>query len=98
MLSALGVTVAVVSALLLYLASPNCRRPQAVARRRLLGWSGAAAALLALALLVVALGAGAGLSAMLAAWMLGLIVLPYLALALPAVTNTAATSAAAEPD
>lgn len=93
MLSALGVTAALVSALLLYLASPNCRRPRARARRRLLGWSGAAAALLALVLLVVALGAGAGLSAMLAAWMLGLIVLPYLALALPA-----ATDAAAEPD
>jgi hypothetical protein len=97
-LSALGVTVALVSALLLYLASPNCRRPQALARRRLLGWSAATAALLALALLIVALGAGAGLGAMLAAWMLGLIVLPYLALAVPAATNTAVKSAAAEPD
>ncbi len=93
MLSALGVIAAFASALLLYLASPNCRRPQVAVRRRALRWSGGAAALLALALLVVALGAGAGLSAMLAAWMLCLIVLPYLALALPAAVDTTA-----EPD
>ena len=90
MLSALGVTAALVSALLLYLASPNCARPQALVRRRVLRWSGAAAALLALGLLVMALGAGAGLSAMLAAWMPGLIVLPYLALTLPTTTLPAA--------
>jgi hypothetical protein len=89
-LSAIGVAAALVSALLLYLASPNCRRVQPPARRRGLRVAGAAAALLALAVLVAALGTGAGLCAMFAAWMLGLIALPYLAQLLPASVGTAA--------
>jgi hypothetical protein len=84
MLSAAGMALAALSALLLYLASPNCRTRRFRLRRRLLQAGGGAAALAALALCCVDLGLGAGLAAMLGAWMLALVLLPWLALRWPA--------------
>lgn len=88
MLSALGVLAAFISALLLYLASPHVRRRSLLAPP-LLRLCAGPAALVALVCCVAALGAGAGFCAMLAAWMLALMLWPWLALLLPANTATA---------
>ncbi|MGO4221272.1 hypothetical protein AB4Y64_05390 [Lysobacter sp. TAF61] len=72
------------SALALYAGSRNCRwtpRPKHPRRWTRIGLS---LAVVGLVLWMVLLGGGAGLCAMLGTWMLGLIVLPYLALRSPA--------------
>lgn len=69
---------ALVSALALYLASPNCGwRP--AARRGGVRVIGVGLALVSLGAWIALLGVGAGLCAMLATWMLALVALPYLA-------------------
>ena len=73
-----AIVAALASALALYLASPNCGW-HAIARRGGLRIAGAALALVSLVAWVAQLGVGAGLCAMLATWMLALVVLPYLA-------------------
>lgn len=73
-----AIVAALASALALYLASPNCGwRP--TARRDGLQIAGVALALVSLVAWIALLGVGAGLCAMLATWMLALVVLPYLA-------------------
>ena len=63
----------------LYAGSRHCR----FASWRRLGrtgtWAGVLLALVSLALWILALGAGAGMCAMLGTWMLALVVLPYAA-------------------
>lgn len=75
-----GLTTAALSALALYAGSPHClwlrlRGHPAVAR-----WTGLPLALLSLVAWTTALGLAAGISAMLAAWLLALILQPWLAL------------------
>jgi hypothetical protein len=75
-----GLMAAALSALALYAGSPHClwlrlRRNPAVAR-----WAGLLLALLSLAAWTAALGVAAGISAMLAGWLLALILQPWLAL------------------
>lgn len=67
------------SAALLYGASPHCVW-HAWRRRRGVLSGGFALAVLALIAWIAALGPGAGLCAMLVGWMLALVVQPYLAL------------------
>ena len=77
-LGLLATVTAVASALALYLASPNCGWRVAV-RRGGLRIAAGALALLSLLVWAALSGVGAGLCAMLATWMLALVVLPYLA-------------------
>lgn len=98
MLTLLALAAALCSAALLYLASSHSRR-RATVSPRALRWAGAVAALLSLLLAQGPLGWGAGSCAMLVAWMLGLVVLPYAALLWPrAVSGTDVSAAAAEHD
>ncbi|MGQ4660709.1 hypothetical protein [Lysobacter sp. F6437] len=77
-LGLLATVAAVASALVLYLASPNCGWLLA-ARRGGLRIAAGALALLSLLAWVALSGIGAGLCAMLATWMLSALALPYLA-------------------
>lgn len=98
MLTLLALAAALCSAALLYLASPHSRWRAALSPRLLRG-AGGVAALLSLLLAQLPLGWGAGSCAMLAAWMLGLVVLPYAALLWPRAVAVADASAdAAERD
>lgn len=92
MLTLLALAAALLSALLLYLSSPHSRWRAALSPR-LLRAAGALAALLSLLLAQVPLGWGAGSCAMLVAWMLGLVVLPYAALLWPRAVSRAAAAA-----
>ena len=74
----LATAAALASALALYLASPNRIWRPGTGRGGLRGL-GVALELASLAGWIAALGVGAGLCAMLATWMLALVVLPYLA-------------------
>jgi hypothetical protein len=88
MLSLLGLLMAFVSALMLYLASPHSRRRTFLRPTPLRALAGLAA-LVSLLCGTAALGAGAGFCAMLAAWMFALMLWPSLALLLPANAATA---------
>ncbi|MGY0617916.1 hypothetical protein [Lysobacter sp. A378] len=74
----LAAAAALLSALALYLASPN-RTWRPGAGRGGLRMLGGVLALASLAAWVAVLGVGAGLCAMLATWMLAMVALPYLA-------------------
>jgi hypothetical protein len=78
--NSLGLVMAMVSATALYVASPHCRWP--FPRRWSRGARGAGLVLagLSLAAWIFALGPAVGVCAMLATWMLAMVVLPYLAL------------------
>lgn len=74
----LAVAAAALSALALYRASPHCRwRP--ARRRGGLRLAGAVLALVSLGAWTASIGFAPGLCAMLACWMLALVLLPYLA-------------------
>jgi Flp pilus assembly protein TadB len=76
-LNLLALASSVASALALYLGSPNCGWPSRLPRTglRVLG---VVLALLSLCAWVAAVGVAPGLCAMLASWMLALVLLPYL--------------------
>jgi hypothetical protein len=67
---------ALLSALALYAGSPHCRVAPLRRLRRVGTWLGLALAIASLAAWIAQLGIGAGLCAMLAAWMLGLMLVP----------------------
>lgn len=76
----LALALAAVSASALYAASPHCMWAAWRRRQRVARMLGIALAIASLLIWICALGAAVGLCAMLASWMLGLIVQPYLAL------------------
>lgn len=80
LLGSLALTLTVISAVALYATSPHCMWQACRRWRRQALVPGMVCAMLALAVWIIALGAVVGLCAMLAAWMLALIALPYLAL------------------
>lgn len=80
-LQALGLAAAVLSATAFHVGSPHCPWQRLRGRPRLARVLGCALALLSLAAWLQALGA-AGACAMLASWMLALVVQPWLALSL----------------
>lgn len=75
----LTVVTSLLSAAVLYAASPHCRLPLLGRLRQFGAALGAALAIVSLSLWIVCFGGGAGLSAMLGTWMLALIGFPYLA-------------------
>jgi len=77
-LNLLALASSVLSALALYLASPNCGWRVRLARAGLRA-VGVVLALVSLCAWVAVAGVGPGLCAMLASWMLALVLLPYLA-------------------
>ena len=79
MLSALALLAAAASAVLAYLASPHCRIVHTIGQRSLRALA-LASAVAAITAAVPALGIGAGLCAVLGAWMLCAVAMPYLAL------------------
>lgn len=78
MSNALAVVVTLLSALALYAGSPNCAWHEGRRLRAATG-AGLVLALVALAIWIGGLGVATGLPVMLAAWMLALVLLPYLA-------------------
>lgn len=78
-LSMLAALMAVLSAAGLYAGSRHCRWTSWRRAGRAGTWLGAALAVASLLLWTRALGAGAGLCAMLGSWMLAMIALPYIA-------------------
>lgn len=73
---ALAAVCAVLSALCLYAGSPNCRLAPLRRLRRFGNGLGLALAAASLAAWIAQLGVGAGLCAMLASWMLALMLVP----------------------
>ncbi len=73
---ALAAVCAALSALALYAGSPNCRLAPLRRLRRFGNWLGLALASASLAAWIAQLGVGAGLCAMLANWMLALMLVP----------------------
>jgi hypothetical protein len=73
---AVAVICAVLSALVLYAGSPNCRLTPLRRLRRFGNWLGLALAGASLAAWIAQLGVGAGLCVMLASWMLALMLVP----------------------
>ena len=79
MLACAASLASVLSAAALYAGSAHCRWPALRALRGRNGrWLGLAFAVAALASWIAALGAGAGMCAMLGNWMLALMAMPYL--------------------
>ncbi|WP_369937775.1 hypothetical protein [Xanthomonas tesorieronis] len=72
----LAAVCAALSALALYAGSPNCRLATLRRLRRFGTWLGLALAGASLAIWIAHLGIGAGLCAMLATWMLALMLVP----------------------
>ncbi|HEY0230812.1 MAG TPA: hypothetical protein VGC55_06145 [Dokdonella sp.] len=79
MVCTLAVAITLASALAAYARSAHCRWPALRRLHRAGGMLGAALAGIAWVLWSAALGFGAGVCALLSCWMLGAIVLPYLA-------------------
>ena len=79
MISLLAFVFAACSAIAWYAASPHCMWPALRGHPRAARGAGSVLALLSLASWIDVLGAAAGLCAMLASWMLALVVQPYLA-------------------
>lgn len=77
----LAVGTALASAMALFAGARNGRLQLPAGSRRTVRLAGAVLAFASLALWVRALGAGAGLCAMLGTWMLAMMLLPWLALA-----------------
>lgn len=77
--NSLGLLTATMSATALYLASPHCRWPFPRHWSRAAGATGVLLAGLSLLAWTLALGPVVGACAMLATWMLAMVVLPYLA-------------------
>ncbi|UYB53908.1 hypothetical protein OCJ37_08225 [Xanthomonas sp. AM6] len=75
----LAAVCAALSALALYAGSPNCRLAPLQRLRRFGNGLGLALAMASLAAWIAQLGVGAGLCAMLASWMLALMLVPTLA-------------------
>ncbi|KRG70904.1 hypothetical protein [Pseudoxanthomonas dokdonensis] len=75
----IAAVVTVLSALALYLGSPNCVWNRTARPRPAWSLAGGVAAVAGLLLWIWLLGAGAGISVALATWMLALVLLPYLA-------------------
>lgn len=80
MISLLAFVFAACSAVASYAASPHCMWSALRGHPRIMRMAGGVLALLSLMVWVAAYGVAVGLCAMLAGWMLALIVLPYLAL------------------
>jgi hypothetical protein len=80
MTCSLGVAAALASAVALYAASPHCRWPRWPRWRPGAQLAGALLAVLSLVAWCLALGPAVGLCGMLASWMLGMMVLPWLAM------------------
>ncbi|HVI57495.1 MAG TPA: hypothetical protein VM619_01290 [Luteimonas sp.] len=74
-----GAIAAVLSALALYAGSPHCRWRRPAVLQRHGSRAGLLLAIASLAAWIAALGAGAGLCAMLGCWMLAMVALPYVA-------------------
>ncbi|WP_101925862.1 MULTISPECIES: hypothetical protein [Luteimonas] len=87
LLSLVGIAAAWLSALASYAASPQCRWARLGTHRVAATWTGAALAAVAWLAWSLALGAGAGLCAMLGSWMLAAMALPWLALRAPRATS-----------
>lgn len=71
---------AMICALALYASSPHCMWPTLRRRPRMARMIGIVLALLSLVAWIAATGVAVGVCAMLASWMLGLVLQPYLAL------------------